>query len=245
MSESLPNGRNEPVPANGAVAFDARGLVPVVTQDRVSGEVLMLAYANAEALRLTLETGRAHYYSRSRNALWRKGDTSGNVQLVSEVSLDCDGDAVLYRVTQRGPACHTGSRSCFFTTMPVAGAHAESSHGPEAGEDSRPGSAHDRKEPVGRAMALLEQVIAQRLRDLPEGSYVTRLHSRGLGYMAQKVVEEAGETVVAALERRDDQLIDEAADLLFHLAVLLRERGHGFAPVAAKLEERHRRGGDG
>jgi phosphoribosyl-ATP pyrophosphohydrolase/phosphoribosyl-AMP cyclohydrolase len=228
------NAQN-PILREGAVSFDDRGLVPVVTQDQVNGQVLMLAYANREALRLTIESGRAHYYSRSRGQLWRKGDTSGNVQSVSEVSLDCDGDAVLYRVAQEGSACHTGSRSCFFTTIAV-----DAPQGSADASASPHVTAAEGGDSVGSALNLLERVVAQRLRDLPEGSYVAKLHQRGLGYMAQKVVEEAGETVVAALERRDDQLIDEAADLLFHLAVLLRERGQGFAAVAGRLEERHR-----
>lgn len=246
--------------AGGSVQFDERGLVPVVAQDEESGEVLMLAYASPEALRLTLETGRAHYYSRSRRELWRKGDSSGNVQLVSAVSLDCDGDAVVYRLSQQGPACHTGARSCFFRQARTL---------TEPGDrDAEPGSAATGVDEaflpqeqaaggagsvsglgegseLGRGLLLLEQVVAQRLRELPEGSYVTRLHERGLGYEAQKVVEESGETVIAALERRDGELIEEAADLLFHLTVLLHERGQSLGAVAGILEDRHhrRRGG--
>jgi phosphoribosyl-ATP pyrophosphohydrolase/phosphoribosyl-AMP cyclohydrolase len=217
----------EVIVAGGRVKFDERGLVPVIAQDVESGQVLMLAYANAEALRLTADSGRAHYFSRSRQKLWRKGDESGNVQFVSAVALDCDGDAVLYRVRQEGPACHTGARSCFFRTTAASG------------------ESDDAGASVGRALALLERVIAERLRDLPEDSYVTRLHGRGIGYEAQKVVEEAGETVVAALERRDDELIAEAADLLFHLTVLIKERGQSLRAVAALLEERHQQGRGG
>lgn len=214
--------------AGAEVAFGKDGLLPVIAQDETSGEVLMLAYANREALQLTLESGRAHYYSRSRAELWRKGDSSGNVQFVSEVAVDCDGDALLYSVKQEGAACHTGARSCFFRKTSVAGA-------PLREEEQA-----DHQLVLGRALALLEQVVAERLRELPEGSYVARLHDRGLGYMAQKVVEEAGETVVAALERRDDQLVAESADLLFHLAVLLAESGQSLTTVAALLESRHR-----
>ncbi|HEX7021603.1 MAG TPA: bifunctional phosphoribosyl-AMP cyclohydrolase/phosphoribosyl-ATP diphosphatase HisIE [Trueperaceae bacterium] len=199
------------------IEFDARSLVPVIAQDADSGEVLMLAYANREALQRTLETGQAHYYSRSRAELWRKGATSGHVQDVVEVRYDCDGDAVLYRVRQTGSACHTGHRSCFYRS---------------AGEEG-PAS-------IGEVMGLLERVVAERLRDLPEGSYVARLHARGLGYVAQKVVEEAGETVVAALEQKDDELRAEAADLLFHLTVLLQERGLSLRDMAGVLEARHR-----
>lgn len=198
------------------VAFGPDGLVPVVVQDAEGGEVLMLAWADREALDATLSTREGHYHSRSRDELWRKGATSGNVQEVVEVRLDCDRDAVLYRVRQTGPACHTGERSCFHTL---------------ATEPARPDPAE--------VLGLLQRVVDERLRELPEGSYVTRLHERGLGYVAQKVVEEAGETIVAALEGSDD-LAAESADLLFHLTVLLRERGIGLAEVAEVLAERHR-----
>ena len=204
-------------PDPDALAFDARGLVPVVVQDAASGEVLMLAWADREALARTLESGEAHYFSRSRGELWRKGATSGHTQRVLEVRFDCDADAVLYRVSQRGAACHTGARSCFYRSL-----------GPAA-----PAS-------LGEVLALLEDVVESRLAELPEGSYVTELHRRGLGYVAQKVVEEAGGSVAAALERKDEELKAEAADLLFHLTVLLRERGLGLAEVAAVLWARHR-----
>ena len=195
--------------------FDERGLVPVVTQDALSGEVLMLAYADQEALSKTLETNQAHYYSRSRGELWRKGATSGHTQEVVEVRVDCDEDALLYRVEQTGPACHTGERSCFYRS---------------SGEEQTS---------LGEAMALLERVVNERLEQLPEGSYVTKMHQRGKGYVAQKVVEEAGESIVAALENKPAELIGEAADLLFHLTVLLRESDVSLQAVADKLVERH------
>ena len=166
------------------LTFDTRGLVPVIAQDADSGEVLMFAWATREALEQTLQTRQAHYFSRSRAELWRKGATSGHVQEVVEVRFDCDGDAVLYRVRQTGAACHTGERSCFYRTLT---------------EEASPS--------VGEVMGLLERVVSDRLEYLPEGSYVTKLHERGLGYMAQKVVEEAGESIVAALEHKDDDLL--------------------------------------
>jgi phosphoribosyl-AMP cyclohydrolase / phosphoribosyl-ATP pyrophosphohydrolase len=214
--------------ALAAVAWDATGLVPVVAQDGSSGDVLTLAYANALALRRTLETGEAHYWSRSRQELWRKGATSGNVQRVREVRLDCDGDALLYRVDPAGPACHTGERSCFFR------APGEASRVPAEGPADTAG--------IGAIMGLLQRVVDERLATLPEGSYVAKLHRRGIGYVAQKVVEEAGETVVAALQGQDEELLGEAADLLFHLTVLLRERGHDLDAVARVLAGRHRGG---
>ena len=212
-----------------AVAWDAAGLVPVVAQDASSGDVLTLAYANALALRRTLETGEAHYWSRSRDELWRKGTTSGNVQRVREVRLDCDGDALLYRVDPAGPACHTGERSCFFRAL------GHEARVPVEGPVEAAG--------IGAVMGLLQRVVDERLTTLPEGSYVAKLHRRGVGYVAQKVVEEAGETVVAALQGQDEELLGEAADLLFHLTVLLRERGHDLDAVARVLAGRHRERG--
>ena len=199
------------------IRYDEGGLVPVVAQDADTGEVLMLAYANREAVERTVETGEAHYYSRSREELWHKGSTSGNTQKVIEVRLDCDGDALLYRVEPAGPACHTGERSCFFTTL--------------AGSD---GEALN----LGRTLTRLAGTIAGRHQEMPEGSYTAKLFERGAGYTAQKLGEEAVEVVVAALE--NDRLAEETADLLYHLLVLLEERGVGVGEVARVLDERHR-----
>ncbi|MDT3681437.1 MAG: bifunctional phosphoribosyl-AMP cyclohydrolase/phosphoribosyl-ATP diphosphatase HisIE [Truepera sp.] len=206
------------------IAFDANGLVPVVAQSSKDRAVLMLAYADREAVRLTLETGEAHYFSRSRAEVWRKGATSGNTQSVLEVRYDCDADALLYLVDERGPACHTGERSCFYRVVDGSPAWAGGGQGAE----------------LGAALEALQLVIQERLETLPEGSYVRRLHERGLGYVAQKVVEEAGETVVAALQADDHDLVAESADLLFHLCVLLTERGVSLGSVADKLAERRR-----
>lgn len=205
------------------VVFGETGLVPVVAQSVTDGAVLMLAYANREALELTLATGEAHYYSRSRGEVWHKGATSGNTQRVAEVRYDCDGDALLYRVAENGPACHTGERSCYYRALSGAGL-------PQASEA---GAAE-----LGRTLERLQGVINERLTSLPDGSYVRKLHERGVGYVAQKVVEEAGEVIVAALQEQDDELVGETADLLFHLSVLLTERGVSLGRVAAKLDER-------
>ncbi|MDF1522500.1 MAG: bifunctional phosphoribosyl-AMP cyclohydrolase/phosphoribosyl-ATP diphosphatase HisIE [Trueperaceae bacterium] len=218
------------------VAWGASGLVPVVAQDATSGDVLTVAYANELALARTLETGEAHYWSRSRAELWRKGATSGHVQRVREVRLDCDGDALVYRVDPAGPACHTGERTCFYRRL-VLEAVADQA----TASDGVAAHASDAVlAGIGPIMGLLQRVVDQRWAERPEGSYVAKLAERGVGYVAQKVVEEAGETIVAALERKDDEMLGEAADLLFHLTVLLRARDLDLDQVAQVLEGRHR-----
>ena len=203
------------------VRFDERGLVPVIAQDATTGAVLTLAYANREALDRTLASGEAHYYSRSRGELWHKGATSGNTQRVVEVRLDCDGDALLYRVLPSGPACHTGEETCFFTTVEGGGI--------EAGDGERR---------LGAMVDELAATISARHRELPEDSYTARLLGEGRERVAQKVGEEAVEVVVAALA--DERLAEEAADLVYHLLVLLEERGVGTEEVARVLRDRHR-----
>lgn len=217
----------DPIKPSEQIAWNDDGLVPVVAQDATSGDVLMLAYANREALERTLASGEAHYYSRSRAEIWRKGATSGNLQRVREVRFDCDADALLYRIDPAGPACHTGEWSCFFR---------------EVGREGRTPS-EGRAELAGIAgvMGLLERVVHERLQELPEGSYVAKLHRRGIGYVGQKVIEEAGESVVAALQLDDAALPEEVGDLLFHLTVLLHERGMGWDAVAQVLAARHRK----
>jgi phosphoribosyl-AMP cyclohydrolase / phosphoribosyl-ATP pyrophosphohydrolase len=201
------------------IQFDQRGLVPVIAQDATTGAVLTLAYANREAIQRTLSSGEAHYYSRSRGELWRKGASSGNTQRVLEVRMDCDGDALLYRVEPRGPACHTGEKSCFFTTL--------------AGEKLATGGEAD----FGVVVDRLAATIAQRHREMPEGSYTAKLLGHGTERVVQKVGEEAVEVLVAAL--KDEKLAEEAADLVYHLLVLLEERGVGIGEVARVLRDRH------
>jgi phosphoribosyl-AMP cyclohydrolase / phosphoribosyl-ATP pyrophosphohydrolase len=198
--------------------FDERGLVPVVTQDAESGAVLMVAYATREALERSQETGQAHYWSRSRGAMWRKGETSGHVQEVKEIRVDCDGDTVLYRVRQTGPACHTGERSCFHRRV----------------ERDRLTSA----EPAEHILARLEALLAQRDRDRPAGSYTTFLFEKGLDKILKKIGEEAAETVIAAKNDDDGEVVYESADLVFHLLVLLRAKGIGLEAVWAELDRR-------
>ena len=204
------------------IRYDEAGLVPVVAQDANTGEILMLAYASREAVEETVESGEAHYYSRSRGELWRKGATSGNTQKVIEVRLDCDGDALLYKVEPQGPACHTGEGNCFFTLL--AG----------ESEEGAPGGAPD----LGYTLGRLAGTIAERHAQMPEASYTAKLLRRGTGYISQKVGEEAVEVVVAALQ--GEKLAEETADLLYHLLVLLKERGVAPGEVARVLDERHR-----
>lgn len=200
------------------IRFDAQGLVPVVAQDAATGEVLMLAYANADALRATLTTGTAHYWSRSRRELWQKGATSGHFQQVKELRVDCDQDAVLYLVHQTGPACHTGERSCFFR---VADAQ---TLGPAS--------------PGGHILSRLEEIVARRDKERPDGSYTTYLFNKGIDKTLKKVGEESAEVIIAAKNGDDAELRAEAADLLFHLLVLFRQRELPLGKVWEELEAR-------
>jgi phosphoribosyl-ATP pyrophosphohydrolase/phosphoribosyl-AMP cyclohydrolase len=203
------------------IRFDERGLVPVIAQDATTNAVLTLAYANREAVEKTLSSGEAHYYSRSRDELWRKGETSGNTQRVVQVRLDCDADALLYRVEPRGPACHTGEETCFFTTVDGVGVAVADGESPD----------------LGSMVERLAATIAQRHREMPESSYTAKLLGEGKERVAQKVGEEAVEVVVAALS--EERLAEEAADLVYHLLVLLEERGVGTGEVARVLRDRH------
>ena len=196
------------------IAFDDRGLVPVVIQDWTTGEVLTLAYANAAALERTRATGELHLWSRSRGELWHKGATSGNVQRVRALRLDCDGDALLALVEPAGPACHTGERTCFFTG------------------DLEPPAPHE-------ALPALERTLHARAAERPQGSYtVTLLDDPPL--IGEKVQEEAEEVARAAREETDERVDSEAADLLYHLTVLLHSRGRALADAEQVLTERRR-----
>lgn len=192
------------------VKFDERGLVPCVAQDAESGEVLTLAYANEEALRLTVETGEMHFFSRSREKIWRKGEESGNVMKLVQLRYDCDGDAIVALVEPTGPACHTGERSCFYR---------------EIGAESPEPVAHE-------ALATLQRTLRSRAAERPEGSYTVKLLDDPK-LTGEKVEEEAEEVVRAAREESDERVAEEAADLLYHLSVLLTSRE---LPLAAAME---------
>ena len=192
------------------VRFDEKGLVPCVAQDAESGEVLTLAYANREALQLSVETGEVHFFSRSRDRIWRKGEESGHVLKLVQLRIDCDGDAVLALVEPTGPACHTGERSCFYREL-------------EGGEP----------EPVAHeALATLQRTLRSRAAERPEGSYTVKLLDDP-ALTGEKVEEEAEEVVRAAREESDERVAEEAADLLYHLSVLLVSRE---VPQAAAME---------
>ena len=193
-----------------ALVFDERGLIPIVVQDRSSGDVLMVAWANAEALERTAETGLAHFWSRSRQALWRKGETSGHGLRVRGVRTDCDRDVLLMTVDPEGPACHTGARTCF-------------------GEDSLS---------VAGVIEELGRVIAARSGASPETSYTARLLAKGLDHTLKKIGEESTEVVLAAKGESDERLAEEAADLVFHLLVALAQRGVPARQVLEVLKRR-------
>jgi phosphoribosyl-ATP pyrophosphohydrolase/phosphoribosyl-AMP cyclohydrolase len=192
------------------LAFDAAGLIPVVAQDRASGDVLMVAWANAEALAKTAQTGLAHFWSRSRQALWQKGETSGNALRVVEARADCDGDTLLLVVEPAGPACHTGARTCFGEESPTAAGILEE----------------------------LARVVAARAKAAPEESYTARLLAKGPDQVLKKIGEEATEVVLAARVQSDERLTEETADLLYHLLVALYQRGLPLSRVMDELRRR-------
>ena len=193
--------------------FNSDGLIPAVVQDARTREVLTVAYMNEEALRLTLEKGETHFYSRSRKALWHKGATSGNFQKVQRVALDCDSDTILVEVEPLGPACHTGSYSCFGV---------------------QPG--------FGGSIQQLYDLIATRKETRPEGSYTTKLFSEGIDKIVKKLGEEAVETVIAAKNDSSQRIVEETADLLYHLLVTLVEKGVTLEDIREELQKRQKTG---
>ena len=200
------------------VRFDERGLVPAIVQNAKTREVLTLAYMNQESLARTIETGQTWFWSRSRNELWHKGETSGNTQQVVSLTLDCDRDAIVVLVDPAGPACHTGATSCF---------------------DVAEGSID-----LGRVLDGLYQLIESRERERPSGSYTTYLFNEGIDKILKKVGEESAETIIAAKNEERERLASEVSDLIYHLVVLLVARGVGLEEIAKELKQRRRGGGD-
>ena len=216
------------VPEN--LRFDANGLIPAIAQDAEDGQVLMLAYMNTDALARTLETGLAHYYSRSRGRMWRKGEESGHVQRVLAVLYDCDEDTLLLKVNQEVAACHTGHRSCFYRTVP----------GASAGETQ---SAEPRFDPqtVYAGLGILLEVygvIEDRKSRRPEGSYVASLFAKGTDEILKKVAEESTEVLLAAKSGNREQLVHEVADLWFHSLVVLSGQDIRPEEIARELARR-------
>jgi phosphoribosyl-AMP cyclohydrolase / phosphoribosyl-ATP pyrophosphohydrolase len=204
------------------ITFDEQGLVPCVMQDWATGEVLTLAYMNEEALRRTVETGEVHFFSRSRQQIWHKGEESGNVQRLRQLRYDCDGDAVVALVDPAGPACHTGERSCFYREL---GGAAETGKDAARADGEPAPAAHE-------ALAALERTLRSRQSERPEGSYTVKLLSDP-ERIAAKLAEEAEEVTRAAREESEQRVAEEGADLLYHLSVLLLTRG---VPPAAVME---------
>ena len=198
--------------------FDTSGLIPAIVQDAATGDIRMLGYMNGESIAKTFETGDVWFYSRSRSELWHKGDTSGNFLRFVSMTADCDGDALLVKANPIGPTCHTGADSCFHNPV-------EAAENAEAGVQG------------AAVLAELFAVIEQRKRELPEGSYTAKLFQRGTPRIAQKVIEEGGETALAALVDHD-HLASEMADLWYHCLVLLADQGLTPDDVYAVLAQR-------
>jgi len=195
-----------------SLKFDERGLIPAIVQNARTREVLTLAYMNEESLARTIETGQTWFWSRSRNELWHKGETSGNTQTVISLHSDCDKDAIVILVDPAGPACHTGARSCFDSTL--------------------------ENEDLGLLLDNLYELIGSRERERPEGSYTTYLFNNGLDKILKKVGEESAETIIAAKNEDRAQLTAEVADLVYHLLVLLVARGVSLDEIRAELASR-------
>jgi phosphoribosyl-ATP pyrophosphohydrolase/phosphoribosyl-AMP cyclohydrolase len=249
------------------VKYGRDGLVPVITQDTRTDEVLMLAYMNEEALRETIRTGMAHYYSRSRQKLWLKGETSGHYQKVRSISVDCDGDALLLKVEQEGVACHTGHHSCFFTRLDASelrkdagagiaeGSGSDTVHTGTGSVASGTGTAgiaegtgttdSEENDSDGAAVKagpeVLEKVfgvILDRKARPKEGSYTNYLFSKGLDKILKKIGEEASEVIIASKNGLPSGIRAEAADLAYHMMVLLAERGMSLDDIYEELKKR-------
>ena len=195
-----------------------KGLVPVIVQDASNDRVLMQAYMNEEALRLTLASGKTHFWSRTKGRLWLKGEESGHHSLVQNVVLDCDNDAILFRVQQIGPVCHTGEETCFY----------------------KPIKPEDKQEVDAKIVERIFEVVKERIRNPTQKSYVSSLTAKGEDAVLQKIGEEAVEIVLAAKEDNAKEVTHEAADLLFHIMVLFAQKGYTLNSIFEELERRHK-----
>ncbi|WP_430210844.1 bifunctional phosphoribosyl-AMP cyclohydrolase/phosphoribosyl-ATP diphosphatase HisIE [Paenibacillus amylolyticus] len=215
------------------------GLVPAIVQDVDTREVLMMAYMNRESLKLSLESGETWFWSRSRQELWHKGATSGNVQTITSLKYDCDGDTLLVEVKPNGPACHTGAVTCFHNEIIGLPEKLADKASDEAGAASA--SASSGSESRFEVLAELESVIAERERERPEGAYTTYLFDKGVDKILKKIGEEASETIIAAKNKDNDELRLEVSDLMYHLLVLLQERKLPLDDIMSELSRRHER----
>lgn len=211
------------------IQFDEKGLIPAIVQDAQSKEVLTVAYMNEESLQKSIETKETWFFSRSRQELWHKGETSGNTQLIVDIRFDCDKDALVILVHPNGPACHNGTYSCFQGRLFE-----------ETKQDQKEKGLVDRPERSFDILNTLESVLATRETERPEGSYTTYLFNEGVDKILKKVGEEASEVIIAAKNRDKEELTSESADLLYHLLVLLREQKVPLDDIMRKLEERHK-----
>ncbi|TKH40285.1 bifunctional phosphoribosyl-AMP cyclohydrolase/phosphoribosyl-ATP pyrophosphatase [Paenibacillus polymyxa] len=225
------------------VRWNEAGLVSAIVQDDATVQVLTLAYMNRESLKRSLESGETWFWSRSRQELWHKGATSGNTQKISSIQLDCDGDALLVRVIPNGPACHTGTTSCFSRDISVPGTAVTPVAGKAGAQvsvtrtDAIPSASEGRFE----VLAQLEAIIKEREETRPEGAYTTYLFDKGVDKILKKVGEEASETIIAAKNKDNEELRLEVSDLIYHLLVLLQERKLPLDDVLAELNRRHER----
>lgn len=229
----------------GMVKYNADGLIPAIAQDIRTDEVLMLAYMNEESLRKTIETGKVHYYSRSRQKLWLKGETSGHFQKVRSISVDCDADTLLLKVEQTGPACHTGHRSCFYTRIDAE--ELEEKAGAAAGGTSGAAKQCKRAEEVAAEPASVAgaevlgevfDVIFDRFIHPKEGSYTNYLFNKGLDKILKKIGEEASEVIIASKNGAACEISEEIADLLYHVMVLIAHKGMTMDDIYKELKLR-------
>lgn len=208
------------------IRFDDNELIPAIVQDAKSGEVLTLAYMNRDSLQKTLETGETWFWSRRRQELWHKGETSGNTQTVVSMRLDCDNDALLVRVHQKGVACHTGEYTCFHQGVKLP---------------ARAGSLAEEVGALGEVLGRLGRLIHERNTGRPEGSYTVKLFNGGVDRILKKVGEESGEVIIAAKNHNHEELVWESADLLYHLMVLWESEGIPLSDVARELAGREKK----
>jgi len=199
--------------------FNQGGLIPVITQNYYTGKILMQAYASKEAIEETLKSGYATYFSRSRNALWKKGETSGNYQKIIDIKVDCDEDSIIYLVVEEGPACHTGEESCFYRNLDLE---------------------KDFKPVPFEILHKLYEKIQERKESMPEGSYVASLFKKGSDKIIQKVGEEAVETVIALKNKNKGEIVYETSDLLFHLLIALVDAGVKLSDIEEELLKRYK-----